>query len=97
MRLRMNKVMKKYIGKEVRIIWLDSCAHHTEWIFPNELYDDKKNCEPVKIYTYGVVVFQEEDYIVVAQNYGTNPLQYCNLITIPIKCIRTIEKLKWGE
>ena len=65
-----------------------------------KLFDGVSNLpedfEPVKIVSFGVVIKETDEYISIAQNYGTNPEQCCSLMTIPkgcIKKIRTIEEI----
>ena len=79
--------------KAVKITWTDSCASNFDWILKSDI-DNWKNIEPITIFTYGVIV-QEDDYqVVVAQNYGTNPEQCCSLMSIPRGCIMKIEDLE---
>lgn len=76
----------------VRVKWIDSCASNSEWI----LGSDIKDCgcmDPIKIFTYGFLIKEDKDYVVIAQNYGVNPEQYCNLMSIPRGCILSIDKI----
>ena len=78
--------------KAVKIEWIDSVASNHEWL----LMDDVRNwkdVEPMLIYTYGVVVQEDEHYVVVAQSYGVEPEECCNLMSIPKGCIKSITDL----
>lgn len=74
----------------VKVEWIDSCASNKSWILLEELEED---IEPIFISTYGMLVKEEDSFIVVAQNYGTDPEQVCNLMTIPRGCIKSITEL----
>ncbi len=82
--------MKKEI---VRVDWIDSCASNTKWTLDE--FDGAKDLdvEPVKITTTGVQVLDGDTYIVVAQNYGVNPQQFCSLMSIPKGCITSTRVL----
>ena len=69
----------------VKIEWIDSCSSHQNWVLKEDLNDC--DFEPIKIVSYGVIVHTTEDCITIAQNYGRNPEQCCNLMTIPKGCI----------
>lgn len=78
--------------KEVKVTWIDSCCSNHNWL----LMDDVKNwgdVEPIKIYTYGFLVQEDSNYIVVAQCYATDPEQCCNLTSIPKGCIIKIDEI----
>lgn len=70
-----------------KIEWIDSCASNMNWSI---LEGFEIEAEPIKIVSYGVQVQENEDYIVIAQNFGTNPLQFCSLMSIPKGCIKKI-------
>lgn len=72
--------------KVVKVEWIDSCASNHEWMLTEDMkaWDDVK---PISISTWGVLVQEDANYIVVAQNYGTDPEQVCNLMSIPKGCI----------
>lgn len=83
----------------VKVEWIDSTASNLSWLM---MEDVRKwgDVEPMTIYTYGALVQEDENYIVVAQNYGFEPEQCCNLMSIPRGCIkqtRTIEELTYGN
>lgn len=81
----------------VRVKWVDSCSSNTNWTLTCELDGD---VQPIQIITFGILVSQSEDYITVAQNYGIDPEQFCNFMTIPRGCIKkleVIEKIKTSE
>lgn len=75
--------------KVVRISWIDSCASHSEW----ELLEDLDKVEPIYIYSYGVVIQEDDKVITIAQNYGSEPNQACCFMTIPKGCILQIDKI----
>ena len=75
--------------KAVKIEWIDSCTSNHEWLLKSDI-DNWEDVEPIYITTYGVLVKEEEEYIVIAQNYGTNPEQVSNLTSIPKGCIKNI-------
>ena len=77
--------------KAVKVEWIDSCSSNQNWILKKEFEGE---VEPIYLYTYGVVVQESKEFIVIAQNYGTEPEQFCNLMTIPKGCIRKITNLK---
>jgi len=73
--------------KEVwRVDWIDSCASNMNWILESDF--NGKEIEPIKITTVGVKVFEDDNYVTIAQNYGVNPLQFCSLMTIPKGCVK---------
>lgn len=75
--------------KAVKIEWIDSCTSDINWV----LLEDIDEAEPINITTYGTVIKETEDYICVAQNYGSNPEQVCNIISIPKGCIKNMIEL----
>lgn len=68
----------------VKIEWIDSCASNQNWMLKEDLDGE---IEAIRIVTYGVIVQTTDDTLTVAQNYGSNPEQFCNLMTIPKGCI----------
>lgn len=85
--------------KIVKVEWIDSCGSNLSWL----MMEDVRNwgdVEPIRIFTYGALVQEDENYIVVAQNYGTNPEQCSSLMSIPKGCIiktTLIEELNCGQ
>lgn len=77
--------------KVIKIEWVDSCVSDTNWQL---LKDFDVDIDPIYINTYGVVVKENDDYIVVAQSYGTNPAQICSTISIPKGCIKKITEIE---
>lgn len=77
--------------RAVRIDWIDSCASNMEWTLKDGI--DEKNIEPIRITSYGVIIKEDEDYIIVAQNYGFNPEQMCSFMSIPKGCIKEIKNI----
>jgi len=71
--------------KVVKILWIDSCASNLNWTIAEDI-----DVKPMFIETFGVVVEENYEYIAVAQNYGDNPEQYCNIMTIPKGCIKEV-------
>ena len=79
--------------KIVKVEWIDSCGSNLSWL----MMDDVRNwgdVEPITIFTYGALIQEDENYIVVAQNYGTNPEQCCSLMSIPKGCIIKITDIE---
>jgi len=76
----------------VRVEWIDSCASNHNWLLKSDI-DNWTDVEPISIFTWGVLVQEDDNYIVVAQNYGTDPEQCCNLMSIPKGCIKDIKDL----
>lgn len=76
--------------KAVKINWIDSCASNMSWTFPSDLDGE---VQPIRITTYGVIVQDNEDTLVIAQNHGIDPEQFCSLMTIPKGCIKEIIEL----
>lgn len=76
------------MNKSVKVQWIDSCASNMGWTLLNNdgIFDG--DVEPIKITTYGVVIQETDDFIIVAQNIGKDPKQVCSLMTIPKGCIK---------
>jgi len=81
------------INKVVKVHWIDSTNHTTTWSLLDDIRDDK----PTDIISYGFLIKEEPDYIVIAQNYGNNPPQVSNLLTIPKGCIKQIKYLNYEK
>lgn len=80
--------------KIVKVEWIDSCASNISWSLVDEFNGD---IEPIRIISFGILLQETNDCITIAQNYGLNPKQVCNLMTIPRGCIKKItdvEELK---
>ena len=73
--------------KIVKISWIDSCASNSHW---NLVEDFDGDIEPIKIVSIGFLLQENDDIVTIAQNFGTNPEQVCNLMTIPKGCIKEI-------
>lgn len=73
-----------------KVVRIDSCTSNSYWCFE----DGVKEAEPIEIISYGVLVKESDEYIVLAQNFGNNPRQVCNLMTIPKGCIEEIINLE---
>lgn len=83
--------------KAVKVEWIDSCASNHGWLMQADI-DKWEDVEPISIFTYGVLVQEDENYIVIAQSYGTDPDQCCNLMSIPKGCIKRTTTLEYiGE
>ena len=79
--------------KIVKVTWIDSTASNLSWL----MMDDIKNwtdVEPMLIYTYGALIQQDDNYVVIAQNYGKDPEQCCSLMSIPKGCIKELKELE---
>ena len=76
--------------KAVKIEWIDSCSSNTEWALLSEFQGD---IEPIHIVSYGIVVQETEYCVTIAQNYGIDPEQVSNLMTIPKGCIKQMIEL----
>lgn len=79
--------------KIVKVTWIDSTASNLNGL----LMDDVKNCtdvEPILKYTYGALVQQDDNYVVIAQNYSKDPEQCCPLMAIPKGCIKGLKKME---
>lgn len=79
--------------KIVKVTWIDSTASNLSWL----MMDDVKNwtdVEPMLIYTYGALIQQDDNYVVIAQNYGKDPEQCCSLMSIPKGCIKEFKELE---
>ena len=77
----------------VKVEWIDSTASNLSWL----MMEDVRNwgdVEPMAIYTYGALVQEDKNYIVVAQSYGEDPEQCCSLMSIPKGCIRKITDIE---
>lgn len=70
--------------KLVRVEWVDSSTS-SPWILLEDFKDEQ--CDPIKIVSYGIIVKETDDYLVIAQNYGSNPPQISNTTAIPKGCI----------
>ena len=77
--------------RTIKIEWIDSCSSNTEWTLLSDICED---IQPIKITTIGFLIQETDDCITVAQNYGIDPEQACNFMTIPKGCIKKIEELK---
>ena len=76
----------------VKVEWIDSCASNHNWLLKSDI-DNWNDVKPISIFTFGVLVQEDDNYIVIAQNYGTDPEQYCNLMSIPRGCVVKISKM----
>lgn len=79
--------------KIVKVTWIDSCASNLNWL----MMDDVRNwgdVEPIRIFTYGALVQEDEHYVVVAQSYGKEPEQCSSLMSIPKGCIEEMKELE---
>ena len=79
--------------KIVKVTWIDSTASNLNWL----MMDDVKNwadIEPMLLYTYGALIQQDDNYVVIAQNYGKDPEQCCSLMSIPKGCIKELKELE---
>ena len=77
----------------IKVEWIDSCASNHNWLMKADI-DNWDDVEPLSIFTYGALVQEDKNYIVVAQNYGFDPEQCCNLMSIPKGCIKEIKTIE---
>lgn len=90
--------------KIVKVLWIDSCNSNMNWTVVEDI-----EVEPMYINSFGVVVKDTNEFLVIAQNYGNDPEQYSNITTIPKGCIKEVfvihedrvckneQKLAWSE
>lgn len=78
------------------ITWIDSAVGTNNWEWYDKDNLNKIDVEPIIIHSFGVVLQETDTYVVLAQNYGVNPPQFCNTISIPKGCISTRNIIK-GE
>lgn len=71
------------------ITWIDSAVGTSNWEACDEDNINGIDVEPIIIHSYGAVLRETDTYVVLAQNYGINPPQFCNTISIPKGCIST--------
>ena len=77
------KVMKKVI-----IDWVDS-VRASDWTYTEDIDGKTMNCISI-----GFLLKETDDSVTIAQNYGLNPEQVCNLMTIPKCSIRNVREIK---
>lgn len=90
--------------KIVKVLWIDSCNSNMNWTVVEDI-----EVEPMYINSFGVVVKDTNEFLVIAQNYGNDPEQYSNITTIPKGCIKEVfvihedrvceneQKFAWSE
>ena len=78
--------------KAVKVEWIDSCSSNLAWTLKSEF--ESGGIVPIYICTYGIVIQENKDFMVIAQNYGKEPEQFCNFMLIPKGCIKKITELK---
>ena len=74
--------------KIVVIDWVDS-VRASDWVLMEDVNEKSLDCVSI-----GFLIKETNKNITIAQNYGTNPEQVCNLMTIPKCSIRNIRELK---
>ena len=79
--------------KIVKVTWIDSTASNLSWLMMEDVRN-QGDVEPMNIYTYGALVHEDDNYIVVAQSYGKDPKQCCSLMSIPKGCIKELKDLE---
>lgn len=77
----------------VKVEWIDSTASNLSWLMMSDVLN-WGDVEPLTIYTYGALVHEDKNYIVVAQSYGKDPEQCCSLMSIPKGCIQKITDIE---
>ena len=76
--------------KIILIEWVDS-VRAFDWTLIEDVNDKSLDCISV-----GFLLNETEEHVTIVQNYGIEPKQVCNLITIPkcsIKSIKPIENI----
>ena len=71
--------------KVVKVLWVDSCNSNINWTVAEDI-----EAKPMYIDSFGVVIKDTDEFLVIAQNYGNNPEQYSNITTIPNGCIKEV-------
>lgn len=71
--------------KVVKVLWVDSCNSNINWTVAEDI-----EAKPMYIDSFGVVIKDTDEFLVIAQNYGNNPEQYSNITTIPKGCIKEV-------
>ena len=79
--------------KIVKVTWIDSTNSNLEWLMLDDIRN-WKDVEPLYIYTYGALVQEDDNYIVIAHSYGKDPEQCSSLCSIPKGCIKDIKELE---
>ena len=79
--------------KIVKVTWIDSTASNLSWLMMEDVRN-QGDVEPMNIYTYGALVHEDDNYIVVAQSYGKDPEQCCSVMSIPKGCIKELKDLE---
>lgn len=69
----------------VEVLWMDSCSSNMNWTVAEDI-----DIEPMYIDSFGIVVKDTDEFLAIAQNYGNDPEQYSNIITIPKGCIKKV-------
>lgn len=83
-------VQNNIMVKSVKVEWVDSCTSNQNWF----LLSDKLDEDIIRITTYGFLIQETDEFITIAQNYGEEPEQVCNLILIPKGCVKSIIDIK---
>ena len=79
--------------KVVKVEWIDSTASNLNWLLMEDVRK-WEDVEPITILTYGVLVQEDKNYVVVAQNYGKEPEQCCSLMSIPKGCVKQLTEIE---
>ena len=74
--------------KIVVIDWVDS-VRASDWVLMEDVNEKSLDCVSI-----GFLIKETNKHVTIAQNYGENPEQVCNLMTIPKCSIRNIRELK---
>lgn len=78
------KLDKEHL-KIAEVHWVDSIAG-SGWTLTDDYKDDK----PLGCFSVGILIDEKENAITIAQNFGIDPDQVCNTITIPRCAIQSI-------
>ena len=76
----------------IKVKWIDSACSNSWWTMADDA-EEKDKISPIVINSVGYIIKENDDYVCLAQNYGVEPEQFCNVITIPKGCIKEINVL----
>lgn len=74
--------------KIVVIDWVDS-VRASDWVLMEDVNEKSLDCVSI-----GFLIKETNKHVTIAQNYGANPEQVCNLMTIPKCSIKHIREIK---
>lgn len=68
--------------KVVKVRWINSMSDNGRWTLAEDI-----DMKPTECITFGFLVEENENFIIVAQTFGMEPEQYCQMMCIPRKAI----------